>query len=1093
MSDLSPTAQVDDELRSALLKTTVKQRNRARYGHGPGKPDGVTGGGGSGGAAGTGSGTGSGGRSQLSVMWDECRGRAENLVRSRLTHHPPPSHPPFPTVPEPQASTTSLLRSAHPTPATPFPPPGPLHVLASDVESVVRSMEPRLKMAERGGLPRKEAEEVKAVWEWLDENGVELFNLASNLKNVYSSKDDDDGAHRDLWGTEEERKVVARDFFKLFHLSSKVTRSHLDVPDLDAATASSETTTQYLRQYTSTAADEQASLVDGNGTVASSRPPVDPATAARARVVFLTTKAELAHKRGSGEAARRCVGQAMEGSMVGSLKERETEPMAHLCHTIGSERVRASAYTEAAQWFRLAHDALCLTEDSGKESKRKKRFRAAVLRSLASALFYSMEDESLKMADECADQAIELEPIFPIFILKLKILNRISGQAGSGGPTDDARLRAEQVARDAMDRCQLASNEDGNNLLSLIHATAKLLPTLSALSLLDRAVTRATKAAGPAGSELVDKIVCAKIQMCSGAGLGEELAETVGGLLRGVTLTSLGRSACMMVLCTAGDKSLNQSQFAEAFAWYELAQTLAGNGQSGTPAEKKTAATLNRKLALAYQKTKRFSLARVAVARAQELEPNSATNFLVMLELNLDMKMTEDGRRPVDRSFFGSRWVVTNVPTLDPWKALHTVKKAATSTFPDPTTKTELLIAMANISYSRHDKRLLAAILQTLVESCEVAEGGTPTGITRDATLALYRCMTRLARQVVTDKEGKVTGCGIGELLKQHSFTLERALVLLKSSVSLPGVGPPPAVDVSWFRRTAWNVVLEAIENQCDPALSLKLAQIAYELSMVDEPATPPHPDTVSQRFALLVTSLESRLEIVRSMIVEEGSTDAATRDEHMTRNLADIERCKEFQTAVPRGFNVLAPLELETLLLVREWDKAVQFLDSCAVEDVTLGTLECMARLTVRSQCPSGIQTTAVKMALEGMIASGDIDVAKFATWFRVLLETALVSNKDQAQGFYLQVRGMLPSLKYPPAELNWLVATAWNVSVEAWSGGDSGSACTWAEIALGFLPFASDAVAAVGMGEKQMRAAYEKMLAERTDDITMDEETDL
>ncbi|KXS17606.1 hypothetical protein M427DRAFT_255110 [Gonapodya prolifera JEL478] len=224
-------------------------------------------------------------------------------------------------------------------------------------------------------------------------------------------------------------------------------------------------------------------------------------------------------------------------------------------------------------------------------------------------------------------------------------------------------------------------------------------------------------------------------------------------------------------------------------------------------------------------------------------------------------------------------------------------------------------------------------------------------------------------------------------------------------------------------------------------------------------------------------------------MLIEEGSAEASRRKELLTKNVDDLQRCNHLHQDGPAITGVVIPLEFESLLLLRHWDKAMGVIQRAAKQDCALKTLERLARLAVRSHCPTALQSEAVKTALEAMISNTtELDVQKFAAWFRVLLETSLVSNKEQARGFFGQVRDMIPSLSYPVSELHWLVSTAWNVSVELWSAGAMAEACTWAEVALGLLPFASDTAAAIGMGEKQIREAYSKMLAERDEEIAME-----
>ncbi|KXS17605.1 hypothetical protein M427DRAFT_255109 [Gonapodya prolifera JEL478] len=494
---------------------------------------------------------------------------------------------------------------------------------------------------------------------------------------------------------------------------------------------------------------------------------VEVATVARARAHYLLTKVELMNKRGNEGLAIVLARQILNKDLAPHLREREIETLAHLCHEIGSERIRSSAYADAAQWFRIAHDALCVDE-SGFEKKQKKKLRAAILRSLASALYYLGEETNMAMAENCADHAIELEPILPIYVLKLKILHRLSTQENPVVSKDEASRRAESAAKEALERCPLSTNEDSNGLLSLVHSSFKLMPSSTALSLLDRAVTRAIAFAGLGGSETVDRMVCAKLQICETIGMGEEIAKAIGSTLRGTTLTVQGRSATLMVLCTAGDKCLTQNLFAKAAEWYELAQTLAGSGTVGSSEDRKTAATLQRKLALAYQRTKRFSMARVAAARAQELEPGAATNYLIMLELCLDMKLSEE--------------------------AIQLVKQVAATAFADPNAKAELLVAMANISYTRNDKRLLSAILETMMDACEVPS----TMITTEASLALYRCMIRLGKQTQGEKDDGSKGGKSVEMLQRQLRYIERACSMLNSA----GVQAVPAADVSWFRRT---------------------------------------------------------------------------------------------------------------------------------------------------------------------------------------------------------------------------------------------------------------------------------------------------
>ncbi|KAJ3054021.1 hypothetical protein HK097_002850 [Rhizophlyctis rosea] len=327
--------------------------------------------------------------------------------------------------------------------------------------------------------------------------------------------------------------------------------------------------------------------------------------------------------------------------------------------------------------------------------------------------------------------------------------------------------------------------------------------------------------------------------------------------------------------------------------------------------------------------------------------------------------------------------------------------------------KIDLLLNAADRAFKKGNKVVLKGILKELV----TADIDWSDGEKKHSALVLLRCLIRMTNATSNDSSDR---------FNENALYIEKAhkiLSLCNAQESLY------EAELDWLFRTSWNLAIQAAttagtEEACilynltakllllfpvksvHCLQSLKICAFAIlvgkvNLSRQDETEGSPHLDDALAALELLRGTLEELRKI-------------------------DPEGVKEDPVV---GQSVY--LEFEVRVKRKEWEGLKGIVEYAECVDASVQIFERMA--VTRHNCPSGVVFVTVQATLDAILKRDpEFDLTKFSQWFRVLVRTALVSNRDAAFGLFEQVKAIVKSSAsqgnaYPEEEINWLMITAW------------------------------------------------------------------
>eukprot|EP01105_Mastigella_eilhardi_P020994 TRINITY_DN5046_c0_g1_i1.p1 TRINITY_DN5046_c0_g1~~TRINITY_DN5046_c0_g1_i1.p1 ORF type:complete len:900 (+),score=213.07 TRINITY_DN5046_c0_g1_i1:144-2702(+) len=277
--------------------------------------------------------------------------------------------------------------------------------------------------------------------------------------------------------------------------------------------------------------------------------------------------------------------------------------------------------------------------------------------------------------------------------------------------------------------------------------------------------------------------------------------------------------------------------------------------------------------------------------------------------------------------------------------------------------------------------------------------------------------------------------------------------------------GAATADEVSWFHAVAWNVGCAACARGEPETGRTAFASAACFASAAGQPD--------AQLKALLLC-----LGCLFEVADRSSPACVAEAPEQLSKDaLGTISRCRELcaQLRDQKPLALLQLMEFRARVMVRDPGLREVLRTTLQVPGITGNTLLHMADVCGTADVDTCCE--ALRMALR-LFTSQPGNYPKIACTFRSLI--VLQASREDAQIYFaevLQILQGLPATQYPPLELQWLVATAFNNGIYYARVHDTARAEEWMGRAIALVKYHPDRAVL----EPDLQKAYTELLGRK------------
>ncbi|KAI8995051.1 hypothetical protein BC832DRAFT_624072 [Gaertneriomyces semiglobifer] len=676
---------------------------------------------------------------------------------------------------------------------------------------------------------------------------------------------------------------------------------------------------------------------------------------------------------------------------------------------------KASKQADGIQWCQIGIDLI----DQDVEHLSfagKVELKTKLLLLLANLYF---ESKAVEAAEQAVDLALQESPSLLIaYALKAKCL---AGRPGSAALLQEIFAAAVENCTDVDHASQLSL------FFGLIHMLAKEISSSAAAEAADLLVQKiVSRPHGTEDTVSIEKLKVLKMYfLVSDAGAEKDVAAQVEQILDSTTQLSQVQTY-RLLLWQAADKAAQEARWSDALSWYKSSLRLLADDNTDVT----NMAIVRRKLGVCQLEIGDPEAAYACFAQAAEVEPSPLNDFLCFVA-------------SVESSFTA--------------QALKHLKR-----IPCEKDTFHYFVNAAQIVFEKGAKDILQQILRMIVLS--------PVDWTQEKhrlnLLIVVRCLIRLTKPSV--EVGNDT-----TVFKEVTLYIRKAYEILKGWKAEDA--DTFRAEVDWLYRMTWNVALpSAIAEQTEIACSL------FELTAdILELLTEVNLQKLQSQKVCLFASAAGHVSLARQ--------DEENHLDHLQKALTLLARMRDICVKVVEVSNSTQEdavlyqsiyLEYEIKVKQQAWSELEGIIGYAESVSAPSDVFERMADIVTRHQAPSAVVFITVQATMNALMKrESKLDLEKFSQWFRILIRTALVSNKTAALGLFQQVLAVLKSTcnetyRYPSDEVSWLMVTSWNIGCEYFSLNEHDHGRTWCEIAISLADYTDSPQAS------QIRAAYTEML---------------
>ncbi|GES77158.1 testis-expressed sequence 11 protein-like [Rhizophagus clarus] len=339
-----------------------------------------------------------------------------------------------------------------------------------------------------------------------------------------------------------------------------------------------------------------------------------------------------------------------------------------------------------------------------------------------------------------------------------------------------------------------------------------------------------------------------------------------------------------------------------------------------------------------------------------------------------------------------------------------------------------MLAMAAHEAYKKGNKEVLIETLQEILKKHKNGENIANINI-----LVLIRCLIRMTHNSLSsDMEKnslKECICNYFEIASTLNDTMVEDI---NNKINETGICQPkkvPLNDFEWFFKTAWNIAL-GFCHQSDNGNDL------YAVRLIE----------ISHKKEILEQVLDKIEQYKKIKVLGKRKFDNIENDGQSTSQ---------------KDLMLILLFEYEAKAKLGLWDKLQVVINATEAFDFEI---------------PSKIFERMI--LLNSIMKHKQADIEQFSRWFRMLIITAMLKNKQSAAQYYVQALDILNQEctkgKYPPDEIQWLMVNAWNCGIDYYSANDFVQAKKWCETAISFCRYINNGM----LYEEEMRKSYNEIM---------------
>lgn len=371
------------------------------------------------------------------------------------------------------------------------------------------------------------------------------------------------------------------------------------------------------------------------------------------------------------------------------------------------------------------------------------------------------------------------------------------------------------------------------------------------------------------------------------------------------------------------------------------------------------------------------------------------------------------------------------------------------------------LYACIQETVQQEKKYFCIKILRRILDHKNASSTSTTTIV-----FVLLRCMVKLCMDLL-DGESTDSRSVLMELTPLYKCVL----VNLRNSLS-NGLTDDVKNEMRWFANSIHNILLTH-HSRLDVDYILTLLESYLELlsTLGREDGSYKVSQIVTCHYLLTSTHI----------VIARSADDSNIKDQHYHSALQHIKACKDSRQEhssnhqaqqekdiahLERHNGQMLQFEIEAQLKSKHWDQLTEIfsrkLDShdskflAVLADLVLHTHTEMIHQSADLVFFKTIPVVMQNIINQTWNSSGG-DMEKLSRWLRCLFRMTIGTNPDialqllkQAGNMAVKSSAALGKRRYPPSEIEWLVATTFNSAVDRFCASDNKGSKTWAEAAL-------------------------------------------
>ncbi|KAI5800044.1 meiosis protein SPO22/ZIP4 like-domain-containing protein [Geopyxis carbonaria] len=250
--------------------------------------------------------------------------------------------------------------------------------------------------------------------------------------------------------------------------------------------------------------------------------------------------------------------------------------------------------------------------------------------------------------------------------------------------------------------------------------------------------------------------------------------------------------------------------------------------------------------------------------------------------------------------------------------------------------------------------------------------------------------------------------------------------------------------ELNWLSRNAYNLGLRGIA-EWPPDLTLRILTTCGKIMEL-------YPEDIDCVVYVEISHRRLLCDYLCASLCIEMARIEEGIEKQLQRYLIAKNFIRSFRKELPERMAQLAEKDKQDLqkkqtsLITYDFEAATKLKEIDTLHEIvdesinfandTISQLNIMSDIVLCSGFPGEIVLAVLQKLVGAMINAKNYENAKLARWIRYLVQLAMVKDSTVAETFLLQAVELVRNSKgrgsYPQEEIQWLVATAWNKSID-------------------------------------------------------------